>query len=124
MLHGVGHQLLGRHVDHVVFPLDDAGQLQINPVLDNLGQFVPIQLVGLVVDQVFQLLRGVLQLGRKQTLGQRRNDIAHFCDVVGRLHNHLATVLLAQIGELLQHLVGGFQIDGQFLVRVGETAGV
>ena len=42
MLQRVLYQLLGRHIDHIILPHDNAGQLQINSVLHDLGQLFPV----------------------------------------------------------------------------------
>ena len=117
----VRYQLLGRHIDHVVFPLDDAGQLQINSVLYDFGQLLPVQLMGFGVDQIFQLLSRVLQLGGKQPPWQGRDIVAALRNPVGISDDHLIAVLLPQIGELLQHLVRGLEVDGHILVRIGKA---
>ena len=123
VLQGILDQLLGGHVDHVVFAADDVAQLRLDPVHHDLGRVLPVQVVGLAPDQPLQLPVGVLQLGGEQALGQRVDGVAAVGDEVGVLHHHLVGLLLAQVGELLQHLVGGLQVDGQRLVRVLKALG-
>ncbi len=124
VLQGVLHQLLGRHVNDIVLSHDDAGQLQINSVLDDLGQFFPVKLVGLVIDQPLQLLVRVLQLGGKEALGQRVQLLDPVSHQIGIADDHVIAVLLPQIAELLQHLLGGLEIDGQGFIAILKALGV
>ena len=93
MLHGVRHQFLGGHIDDIVLPLDDARQLQVDTVLDDLGQLIAVQAVGFFVHQPLQFLRRILQFWRKQPLRQGRDHIAHFGNVIGVVDDHLPAVL-------------------------------
>ena len=123
MLQGVLHQLLGGHVDHVVFTPDDVAQLHVDPVHHDLGGLVPVKLMCFPPYQPLQLPVGVLQFRGEQTLGQRLDGVAPVGNQVGVLHHHLVGLLLAQIGEFLEHLLGGFEVDGQGLVRVLKALG-
>ena len=123
MLQGILDQLLGGHIDHVVFAADDVPQLGLDPVHHDLGRVLPVEVVGLAPHQPLQLPVGVLQLGGEEALGQGLDGIAPTGDQVGVFHHHLIGLLLAQIGELLEHLVGGLEVDGQVLVRVLKALG-
>ena len=113
-------QLLGGHIHHVILP-QDAAQLHIQPVHHQLGRLVAVQGVALVPDQAVQVLLGVFQPGREQLARRQQLDLLHQVgDVAGVVDDHLAGQLLPQIGELLQHLGGGFEVDGQGRVGVGE----
>ena len=123
MLQGVLHQLLGGHIDDVILAADDVIEFGVDAVHHDLGRLLAIQLVGLTPHQALQLPVRVLQLGGEQTLGQGLDGVAAVGDEVGVLHHHLMGLLLAQIGELLQHLVGGLEVDGQGRVRVVKALG-
>ena len=123
MLQGVLHQLLGGHVDHVVFTPDDIAQLHVNAVHYDLGGLVAVKLMGFPPHQALQLSVGILQLRGEQALRQRLDRVAPVGNQVGILHHHLVGLLLAQIGKLLEHLVGGFKVDGQGLIRVLKALG-
>ena len=58
------HQLLGGHVHHVVLA-QNAAQLHVQPVHNQLGRVLAVQLMDLVPHQGIQLLLGVLQPGRE-----------------------------------------------------------
>ncbi len=114
------HQLLRRHIHHVVLA-QNAAQLHVQPVHNELGRLVAVQLVTLVPHHVVQLLLGVFQPRREQLPRRQQLDLLHHVgDHAGILHHHLIGRLLAEIGKLLQHLVGGLEVDGQALVRIGK----
>ena len=56
------HQLLGRHIDHVVLT-QNALQLDLQTVHDQLGRVFAVQRMALAPDLVVQLLPGVAQAG-------------------------------------------------------------
>ena len=116
---GTLDQFLCGHVDHVVFS-QNAAQLHVQPVHDELGRVFAVKAVDLFPDQAVQVLLGVLQLGREQLLGQQLELLDLVRHQAGIGHHHLIGFFLPQVGELLQHLIGGFEIDGQGLVGVGE----
>jgi len=114
------HQLLGRHIDHVVLT-QNALELHVQPIHDELGRLVAVQLVALGPDHVVKLLLGVLQPGWEQPArGQQFDFLDTVGDAPGIVDDHLVGGLLPQIGKLLQHLLRGLEVDGQGLVRVGE----
>ena len=114
------HQLLGGHVHHVVLAQNTL-QLHVQPVDDQLGWLVAVQLVALVPHHVVQLLLGVLQPGREQLARRQQLDVLDaVCNAPGIVDDHPVGRLRPQIGELLQHLVGGLEVDGQRRVGVRE----
>ena len=118
VLQGPLDQLLGRHVHHVVLP-QDASQLHVQTVHDQLGRILSVELVDLVPHQPVQILLGVLQPRRKQLpLGQQVKRLYLVRNGPGVGHHHLERLLLPQIGELLQHFVGGLEINRQRGVAV------
>ena len=123
VLQRVLHQLLGGHIDHVVFAPDDVAQLHLDAVGDDLGGIFPVKLMGFPPHQPLQFSVRILQLGGKQPLGQRIDGVAPVGDEVGVRHHHLPGLLLPQIGKLLEHLLRGFEVDGQGLVRIFKALG-
>ena len=123
VLQGVLHQLLSGHVDDVVFTADNVAQLHVNAVHHDLGWLVAVKLMGFPPHQALQFSVGVLQFGGEQALGQRLDGVAPVGNQVGVLHHHLVGLLLAQIGKLLEHLVRGFKVDGQGLIRILKALG-
>ncbi len=123
MLQGILNQLLGGHVDHVIMAVDDVMQLRLHPVHKNLGRMVPVEPAELGIDQVFQVLHGVFDFGGEKVVGHGPHGLAHIGDAVGIFHHDLMGLLLSQIGEFLQHLVGGVEIQGHILVRVVKALG-
>ena len=124
MLQGVLHQLLGGHVDDVILPLDDAGQLQFDSIFDDLWWVLPIQLMGLAPHQAVQFLGGVFQLGGKEAVRQRLHLFAPGGHQIGVGHDDLIGFLLAQVRELLQHLFCRAEVEGRGGVGVGKTLAV
>ncbi len=114
------HQLLGGHIDHIVFA-QDALELHVQPVHDELGRLVAVQGVALGPNHIVQLLLGVLQTGREQAARRQQLDVLDAVgDAAGVVDDHLVSGLLPQVGKLLQHLLGGLEVDGQGRVGIGE----
>ena len=116
MVQGVLHQLLGRHVNHVIMPHQDISQLGVDAIHYDLGRLLPVKALGLSPHQPLQLPLGILQLGGEQTVGQRVQISAPGGDELGIVDDHLPGGLSAQIGEFLQHLVGGAEVK-----RIGRV---
>ena len=123
VLQRVLHQLLGGHIDHVVVAVDDVVQLRLHPFYKNLRGMVAVEAVELGVDQVFQVLHGVLDLRRKEVVGHRPQTFTHIRNAVRVLHHNLVGFLFAQVRKLRQHLVCGPEIQGHILVRVVKALG-
>ena len=124
VLQGVLHQFLGGHVDDVVFPLNDARQLQLDSILDDLRRILPVEFVCLAPHQVVQLLGGVFQLGGKQAIGQGLDLVAPGGHQLGVGDHHLVGLLLPQVGKLLQHLLGGAEVEGVGGIGIVKALGV
>ena len=65
-----------------------------------------------------QLLRGVGDLRRVRAVGEGLERVAQIRYAVGRVHDQLLGLLLAQIGKLLQHLLGGLEIQRRLVIGV------
>ncbi len=77
--------------------------------------------MALVPHALVQLLLGVLQPGReKLSLGQKLDDLHLIGDPAGVRHHHLVGLFLPQIAELLQHLIGGLEIQRQRCVDIRQ----
>ena len=91
MLERVLHQLLRRHVDHVIVARDDVVHLRIHTLLNELGRIFAVEPVELAVDEGLEVLDGVFNLRRKEVVRNRANSLApvgdHVCvlddDLVG-----------------------------------------
>ena len=123
MLQGVLHQFLGGHIDHVVVTGDDIVHLRLHALGDELRWVVPVEPVHLAVDQALQVLHGVLDGRGKEVVGHRANGIAHVGDEIGVVHHHGLSRLRAQVGEFLEHFVGGTEVEGQRSVAVLKALG-
>ena len=120
---GVRDQLLRGHVYDVVVAREYVVQLGLDALGDYLGRVLAVYLVHLAVDQVFQLAVGVLYLGREQAVGQELYLFAHIRYLVRVADDRLVALALAEVGELLEHLVGRAEIERVRPVGVGELLG-
>ena len=116
---GALNQLLSRHVHHVVLA-QDAAQLHVQPVHDELGRVLAVEPVDLFPHQVVELLLRVFQSRRKQLRRQQLEGLHLVGDEAGVGHHHLIGLLLPQVGEFPQHLVRRLEVDGQRRVGVRE----
>ena len=119
VLQGTLHQLLGGHVHHVVLA-QNAAQLHVQAVHDQLRRVLAVEPVDLLPDEAVQVLLGILQAGREQLAGQQLKGLNLVRHQPGVADHDLVGLLLPQIAELLQHLVGGLEVDGQGRVSVRE----
>ena len=132
-------ELLGRHVDDVVAAAQNAGLflgvdvavfvgrvVAVELLLDALGDarvgVLAVELVQLVVDEVFEVLGGIFDLRRVEVLRQQDNVFALVRDGVRVRHDDLAALVLAQIGELVEHFVGRLEIQRHRTVGVLKAA--
>jgi len=77
--------------------------------------------MALVPHQTIQVLLGVFQSRREQLARRQQLDLLHqIRNMAGIGHHHLIGLVLPQIGELLQHLVGGLEVDGQRRIGIRE----
>ncbi len=118
VLEGVLHQLLRAHVNDVVVVREDGVELGVDALLHDGRRVLAVNAVHLVVHQLLELLGRVLDLGRKEVLGQQLDRLDHVGDGAGVGNDDLARRLLAQIRKLRQHLVGRAEIDRAVAVGV------
>ena len=123
MLERVLHQLLRRHVDHVIVARDDVVHLRIHTLLNELGRIFAVEPVELAVDEGLEVFHRVFDFRRKEVVGNRANGLAPIGDHACVLDDDLVGLFCAQVREFFQHLVGRFEVDGKRLVRVGHLLG-
>ena len=123
---GFFHQLLGDGIKRAVAVAHDGVQFLVDALLYDVRQIVPVQAVGGAVGEIFDI---VLRFGPEggeggfalRVLGEQ----AHFADAggdeLGVFDDHLVGLFLAQIGEFLQHFVGGLEVQGRLIVGVGKA---
>ena len=119
----VRDQLLRGHVYDVVVAREYVVQLRLHALGDYLGRVLAVELVHAAVDQVLELAVGVLYLGREEPVGQELYLLAHVGNSVRVRDDRLIAVTLAQVGELLEHLVRGAEIERVGPVGVAEFLG-
>ena len=98
-------------------------ELRLHTLGENLRRIVSVKPTEFPVNQTFQILHGVLDFRGEQVVGHRPHGLAHIGDFVGVLHHNLVGLFLPQIGEFRQHIVGGAEVQGHGLVRVGKALG-
>ena len=114
------HQLLRRHIHHVVLA-QNAAQLHLKAIHDQLGRFLTVQLVALIPHLIIQFLFRVAKAGREQlSRGQQFDLLHHIGDAAGIVHHHFFRFFFTQIGKLTEHFIGGLEVDGQTFVGIGE----
>ena len=116
----VRDQLLGGHVYDVVVAREDVVQLRLHALGDDRGRVLAVELVHTAVDQVLELAVGVLYLRREEPVGQELYLLAHVRNRVRVRHDGLVGRLLAEVGELLEHLRRRAEIERVRPVGVGE----
>ena len=114
------HELLRRHINDVVLA-EDAAQLDVQSVDDELGQLVAVERVRLVPDHAVEVFLGVFKARREElALGQKLNVLHLLGDGARVRHDDLIGFLLAEVVEFFQHFLRRAEIERDGLVRVGE----
>ena len=116
----VFNELLRGHIYNVVVMVEYGVELNIHALLHERGRIFAVDAVHLVVHQRFQLLGGVLDLRGEEVLGQKLYLLHLIGDGAGVCDDDLLRRLLAEVHELLHHLVRCAEEDGAAAVRVGE----
>ena len=112
------HQLLGNDVHHREAVGDNGIQFLLQPVLNNLRQVFPVDLVCLVIAQTRQRL---IRIGDDRRAFVRTDRTEAFDPVRDQVRvgdDDLFCLLLAEILELPQHLLRRAQIQGRLLFAV------
>ena len=118
---GVGHQLLGDHVEHREAVLNNGRKLALQSVLHDVGEGVAVAGLGGLVADALQILVGTLHFGVEGTLGEGADAVLdHVGDHVGVGDHHLEGLFLPEVGEFLQHFLGGAEVEAAVLVEVLE----
>ena len=118
---GVGHQLLGDHVQHREAVFNNGRKLTLQAILHDGGEGVAVAGLGGLVADALQILVGTLHLGVEGTLGEGADAVLdHVGNEIGVGDHHLKGLLLTEVGEFLQHLLGGAEVEAAVLVKVLE----
>ena len=99
---------------------DDGLELLIEALLYHVGQRVAVDAVGFVHGHAGELVLRVGDHGRMGAVGEGLQHLHLVGDGVGVVHHHL-TGPIAQVRELLQHLLGGLEVEGRRIGRVVEA---
>ncbi len=121
VLHRFPHQLLGDNIHHRKPVGDDGVQLLLQPVLHDLRQRLPVQLMCPVVTDLRQLPVTVLDHRRALVRPYRRHGLDHIRDQVGVGDDHLLGLIASQIGELQKHLLRRPKIQRRLVIRIRES---
>ena len=104
-------------------PGEDVAQLCLDALRDDFGRVFAVYLVHAPVYEVFQYLRRVLYLRREEAVGQQLYLLAHVGYAVRVRYDGLVACALAEVGELLKHLLSRAVVERVFAVRVREFLG-
>ena len=114
------HELLRRHVDDVVLA-QNAAELDVQPVDDQLRQIVAVKLVRFPPHHAVKVFFRIFKPRREQLALGQKLDILHLLgDGAGVRHDDLVGFLLAEVVKFLEHFVRRAEVERDGLVRVGE----
>ena len=123
---GLAHQLLGDGIQGGKAVAYDGAQFLFQPFLDDLRQGIAVKLLspapGPALDVIRRVgpvgLEGVLALG---VLGEQPQLFHLIGDELGIVNHDLMAFFRAQIGELIQHFLGGLEVQRRLIVAVLEA---
>ena len=123
VIQGALHQPLGNVVQRGKAVADNGAQLLFQALDHNVRQGIAIPVLGRAPGHVLNVVRGIgpeglegiLALG---VLGEQAQSLHLVGNLAGIGNNHLPGLFLPQVGEFLQHLVGGFEVQWRLLVAV------
>ena len=98
-------------------------QLRFHTIHKQFRRIVAVETMQLAVDQILQIFNRVFNLRRKQIMGHRANRFAHIRNQIRVGYNNFVCLILAQIAELLQHLICCTEIQGIRFIRIIEALG-
>ena len=114
------HELLRRHINDVVLA-EDAAQLDVQSVDDELRQLIAVERVRLVPDHAVEIFLGVFKARREELALGQKLDVLHLLGDGARVgHDDLVGFFLAEIVEFPEHFVGRAEVERHRLVRVGK----
>ena len=123
VLEGVFHQLLGRHVNHIIMVVKNGVQLRINTGLYDFRRVFTIDAVHLFIHQITQLLGRMLDFRWKEVLRQELNLLTLLGNGPGRIDDDFLCDIFPEIGKLGEHLIGGAEENGAGTVCIGKLLG-
>ena len=102
---------------------DDGAQLLFQPLLDDFGQGIAVELLGAAPGAAFDVAGRLLPIGLEGVLALRvlgeEAELAHLVrDLARGVDDHLVRLFFSKVAELLQHLVRGFEVQGRLVVAV------
>ena len=120
---GLLHQLLGDVVQRRKAVADDGFELLFDAGHDDLRQLLAVHFLRAAPGHVLDIVRRVLPQGLEGVLALGVDgEELQFFDLVGDLFrvvdDHLMALFRAEVGKLLQHLVGGLEVQRRLVVRV------
>ena len=118
VIHRVLHQFLCNHIQHGKAVLNDGVQLFLQSSRHDLRDGIAIDFLCLIPAQLLQLIIRTGDMGRIGTERNGANLLHHIRDTIGVLNNHLASLLVAQVGEFLKHLLCGTEIQRRLIICI------
>ena len=100
---------------------DDGLELLLEAVLDDLRQVLAVERAGLLVGHLADLLVGARDLRRVEVVRDRLEALDLVGDLARVRHNGLVGRLLAEVLELLEHLVCRAQVERRLHLGVVEA---
>ena len=97
--------------------------LGLDALAHDLRRIVAVEAAEFAVDEVVEVFDGIFDLRCEQVVRHGPQCLAAVGNEVRIFHDDLIGLLLAEIGEFLQHFVGRLKIDGQRFVRVLHLLG-
>ena len=99
---------------------DNSVQLHLQAVLNNLRQLFSVPFMRFGIGQITHC---ILRTGNRRriqlvTVGNRLNTLNHVRNLIGIRNNNLVGCLLAQIRELLEHLLRSVQVQRRLQIRI------
>ena len=99
---------------------DNSIQLHLQAVLNNLRQLFAVPFMRLGIRQI---THGILRTGNGRRIqliavGHRLNAFNHIRNLIGIRNNNLISCFLAQIRELLEHLLRSMQVQRRLQIRI------
>ena len=120
---GIGHQLDRDHIQHGIAMAANGIQLLLQALFHNFGQWIAIILFGAFPCGIAQLLLGTLDAGRVGAPGNGAQVVVDgHGDLVGIGDADLKGFLFGQIVKLLQHILGGAEIQRRLIVGILKAA--
>ena len=114
------NQLMRNVIQYGEAVADNRIQFHLQAVLNNLRQLFAVPFMRLSIGQI---AHGILGTGNRRRIqlvavGNRLNAFNHIRNLIGIRNNNLVGCLLAQIRELLEHLLRSMQVQRRLQIRI------